>query len=141
MSKENLRMQMLAGVITESQYKTKLKKFTILENRFNSAVSRLMLNENEGDIDLWRPYTGDIRPDQVIFNVEYYNEKEESEIGLYVAADDEKTAKSLAQNYIENEYIKGFNLSRIKKLGKFKDLEEPEKNQFKDGIIADFGLN
>jgi len=46
MNKETLRMQMLAGVITESQYKTKLKKFTILENRFNSAVSRLMLNEN-----------------------------------------------------------------------------------------------
>jgi len=50
MSKENLRMQMLAGLITESQYKTKLKKFTILENRFNSAVSRLMLNENEGEV-------------------------------------------------------------------------------------------
>ena len=50
MSKENLRMQMLAGVITESQYKTKLKKFTILENKFNSAVSRLMLNESEGNI-------------------------------------------------------------------------------------------
>jgi hypothetical protein len=44
---ESLRMQMLAGIITESQYKTKLKKFTILENKFNSAVSRLMLNESE----------------------------------------------------------------------------------------------
>jgi hypothetical protein len=31
MNKETLRMQMLAGVITESQYKTKLKKFTISE--------------------------------------------------------------------------------------------------------------
>jgi hypothetical protein len=49
MSKENLRMQMLAGIITESQYKTKLKKFTILENKFKTAVSRLMLNENEGE--------------------------------------------------------------------------------------------
>ena len=49
MSKENLRMQMLAGVITESQYKTKLKKFTILENKFKTAVSRLILNESEED--------------------------------------------------------------------------------------------
>ena len=46
---ESLRMQMLAGIITESQYKTKLKKFTILENKFNSATSRLILNENEGE--------------------------------------------------------------------------------------------
>ena len=53
MNKETLRMQMLAGVITESQYKTKLKKFTILENRFNSAVSRLMLNENNGIVDIY----------------------------------------------------------------------------------------
>jgi len=45
MNKETLRMQMLAGVITESQYKTKLKKFTILENKFKAATSRLMLNE------------------------------------------------------------------------------------------------
>jgi hypothetical protein len=53
MNKETLRMQMLAGLITESQYKTKLKKFTILENKFKAATSRLMLNENNDIIDIY----------------------------------------------------------------------------------------
>ena len=52
MSKENLRMQMLAGVITESQYKQKLAKLNENEGNGNGGIiSKLKDNNIEVKID------------------------------------------------------------------------------------------
>ena len=54
MNRETLRMQMLAGVITESQYKTRLAKLILKENEGNEngdIISKLKDNNIEVNID------------------------------------------------------------------------------------------
>jgi hypothetical protein len=51
MTKENLRMQMLAGIITESQYKIKLNEETTPEQAVNKAIQMAPKLEKSSELD------------------------------------------------------------------------------------------
>ena len=97
MSKEKLRMQMLAGVITEGQYRSKLKKFTILENNFKKSVNKLLLNENEIPAEIDEFFDG-------MINMSIPEDAEEGE----------KIVDVWEREDYDEEFIKAFNYLKSK---------------------------
>ena len=68
---------------------------------------------------------------------------ESLEVILYVAADNKKEAKMLAQQYMDKEYEDSFKFARLSNLGVFDDLDpfgEKDADLWK-GKIADFGMD
>lgn len=85
----------------------------------------------------------DIDPNQTIFSTSFRDPMESLEVILYVAADNKKEAKMLAQQYMDKEYEDSFKFARLSNLGVFDDLDpfgEKDADLWK-GKIADFGMD
>ena len=99
MNKETLRMQMLAGIITESQYKTKLNE----ENTFIDAAT--MKKGGDGGIDL-----DQLKPGTIIAKNKTYLSKEElrDDAGEFIGIKDgeivwkQKDGKEVSWKYPED---------------------------------------
>ena len=84
-----------------------------------------------------------IDPNQTIFSTSFRDPMESLEVILYVAADNKKEAKMLAQQYMDKEYEDSFKFARLSNLGVFDDLDpfgEKDADLWK-GKIADFGMD
>ena len=81
-----------------------------------------------------------IAPDQTIYSVKYQDEREGLEVILYVAADNNKEAETMADQYMDSTYEDSYKYYETRDLGEFEDLDESEQELFK-GNIADFGID
>ncbi len=84
-----------------------------------------------------------INPNQTIFNINYKDDNEMLEVDLYVAADNFKTAKQMADQYMGREYVDSYKYDKSgsRKLSEpFSGLDPGEQKTFK-GNIADFGID
>ena len=81
-----------------------------------------------------------IAPDQSIFSVKYQDEMEGLEVTLYVVANSNEEAETMADQYIKDNYEDSYEYYDSRDLGEFEDLDEPEQELFK-GNIADFGID
>ena len=84
-----------------------------------------------------------IDPNQIIFNINYKDDNEMLEVDLYVAANDFKTAKQIADQYMGREYVDSYKYDKSgsRKLSEpFSGLDPGEQQAFK-GNIADFGID
>ena len=82
-----------------------------------------------------------IAPDQTIYSVKYQDEREGLEVTLYVAADSNEEAETMADQYMDSTYEDSYKYYNSLELSEpFEGLDEPEQELFK-GNIADFGIN
>ena len=82
-----------------------------------------------------------IAPDQTIYSVKYQDEREGLEVTLYVAANSNEEAETIADQYMDNTYEDSYKYFNSLELSEpFKGLEPEEQELFK-GNIADFGVD
>jgi len=82
-----------------------------------------------------------IAPDQTIYSVKYRDEREGLEATLYVAANSNEEAETIADQYMTKEYVDSYKYYDSLELSEpFEDLEPEEQELFK-GNIADFGID
>lgn len=82
-----------------------------------------------------------IAPDQPIFSVKYRDYREGLEVTLYVAADSNEEAETMADQYMEGAYEDSYKYYNSLELSEpFEDLDEKEQELFK-GKISDFGID
>ena len=82
-----------------------------------------------------------IAPDQTIYSVKYQDEMEGLEATLYVVADSNEEAETIADQYMDDNYESSYEYYNSMKLREpFGGLEPEEQELFK-GNIADFGID
>lgn len=80
-------------------------------------------------------------PDQTIYSVKYRDEREGLEVTLYVAANSNEEAETMAGQYMDDNYESSYEYYDSRELSvPFEGLDEEEQELF-DGNIADFGID
>jgi hypothetical protein len=94
------------------------------------------------ELNVFRKFLSEnITPDQTIFSVKYRDYREGLEVTLYVAADSNEEAETIADQYMDSAYKDSYKYYNSLELSEpFEDLDEKEQELFK-GNIADFGID
>lgn len=94
------------------------------------------------ELNVFRKFLAEnIAPDQTIYSVKYQDEMEGLEATLYVAANSNEEAETIADQYMKDNYVDSYEYYNSLELSvPFKGLD-PEEQELFDGNIADFGID
>jgi len=82
-----------------------------------------------------------IAPDQTIYSVKYQDEREGLEVTLYVAADSNEDAETMADQYMDSKYVDSYEYYNSMELSVPFEKLDPEEQELFKGNIADFGID
>lgn len=105
---------------------------------------RKFLNENEGKLSPDGEPLADIDPNQTVFSVKYQDEMEGLEVTLYVAANSNEEAETIAAQYMKDNYEDSYEYYDSRELSEpFGGLDPYGEQDAKlwQGNIADFGID
>ena len=85
--------------------------------------------------------TEGIAPDQPIFSVKYQDEMEGLEVTLYVVANSNEEAETIADQYMKDNYVDSYEYYDSRELSEPFGGLDPEEQELFDGNIADFGID
>ena len=94
------------------------------------------------ELNVFRKFLAEnIAPDQTIYSVKYQDEMEGLEVTLYVAADSNEEAETMADQYMKDNYVDSYEYYNSMELSVPFEKLDPEEQELFDGNIADFGID